>query len=91
MPPRRFGHPEGDFLFSLINAGRLYHLNPDTCQEKTNKKFIRRFNYIEAHSIKARKPLKDMTLGEMDVLWNEAKAQERDEYLLLSVPCHERK
>ena len=69
----------GDFLFSLINAGRLYHLNPDTCLEKTNKKFIRRFNYIEAHSIKAGKPLKDMTLGEMDALWNEAKAQEMDE------------
>lgn len=68
----------GDFLFSLINAGRLYHLNPDTCLEKTNKKFIRRFNYIEAHSIKVGKPLKDMTLGEMDALWNEAKQHEHD-------------
>lgn len=67
----------GDFLFSLINAGRLYKLNPDTCLEKTNKKFISRFNYIEAHSIKLGKPLKDMTLGEMDALWNEAKAQEK--------------
>ena len=67
----------GDFLFSLINAGRLYKLNPDTCLEKTNKKLIRRFNYIEEHSIKVGKPLKDLTLGEMDQLWNEAKEQEK--------------
>ncbi len=67
----------GDFLFSIINAGRLYHLNPDTALELTNQKFIRRFNYIEAHSIKIGKPLKDMTLGEMDELWNEAKALEK--------------
>lgn len=67
----------GDFLFSIINAGRLYHLNPDTALEKTNRKFINRFNYIEAHSIKMGKPLIDMTLGEMDALWNEAKAAER--------------
>lgn len=66
----------GDFLFSLVNAARLYKLNPDTCLEKTNNKFIRRFNYIEAHSIKIGKPLKDMTLGEMDQLWNEAKQLE---------------
>ena len=69
----------GDFLFSIINAGRLYHLNPDTALELTNQKFIRRFNYIEAHSIKIGKPLKDMTLGEMDELWNEAKALEKKE------------
>lgn len=69
----------GDFLFSIINAGRLYHLNPDTALELTNQKFIRRFNYIEVHSIKIGKPLKDMTLGEMDELWNEAKALERKE------------
>lgn len=69
----------GDFLFSVINAGRLYHLNPDTALEKTNRKFISRFNYIEEHSIKIGKPLKDMTLGEMDALWNEAKAKERIE------------
>ena len=63
----------GDFLFSVINAARLYKLNPDNALEKTNRKFIDRFNYIEAHSIKIGKPLKDMTLGEMDALWNEAK------------------
>lgn len=68
----------GDFLFSLINAGRLYHLNPDTALEMTNHKFIRRFNYIEDHSIKIGKPLKDMTLGEMDALWNDAKKTEKD-------------
>lgn len=63
----------GDFLFSVINAARLYKLNPDNALEMTNRKFIDRFNYIEAHSIKIGKPLKDMTLGEMDELWNEAK------------------
>lgn len=68
----------GDFLFSVVNAGRLYHLNPDTALEKTNNKFIRRFNYIEEHSIKIGKPLTEMTLGEMDALWNEAKEKETD-------------
>ncbi|MGM9698569.1 MAG: nucleoside triphosphate pyrophosphohydrolase [Prevotella sp.] len=67
----------GDFLFSVINAGRLYHLNPDTALELTNQKFISRFNYIEEHSIKRGKPLKDMTQGEMDELWNEAKEIEK--------------
>lgn len=66
----------GDFLFSVINAGRLYHLNPDTALEQTNQKFTRRFNYIEQHSIKIGKPLKDMTLEEMDKLWEEAKESE---------------
>ena len=68
----------GDFLFSVINAARLYKLNPDNALEKTNRKFINRFNYIEAHSIKIGKPLKDMTLGEMDALWNEAKKELKD-------------
>ena len=63
----------GDFIFSVINAARLYKLNPDNALEMTNRKFIDRFNYIEAHSIKIGKPLKDMTLEEMDALWNEAK------------------
>lgn len=67
----------GDFLFSVINAARLYHLNPDNALEQTNQKFIRRFNYIEQHSIKAGKPLTEMTLEEMDSLWNEAKQQEQ--------------
>ena len=67
----------GDFLFSVINAARLYKLNPDNALEMTNRKFIDRFNYIEAHSIKLGKPLKDMTLGEMDALWEEAKENEK--------------
>ena len=66
----------GDFIFSVINAARLYHLNPDNALELTNQKFIRRFNYIEQHSLKVGKPLTEMTLEEMDQLWNEAKAQE---------------
>ena len=66
----------GDFLFSVINAARLYKLNPDNALEKTNRKFIKRFNYIEDHSIMIGKPLKDMTLKEMDALWNEAKKNE---------------
>lgn len=66
----------GDFLFSVINAARLYKLNPDNALEMTNQKFIRRFNYVEDHSVKQGKSLKDMTLGEMDKLWDEAKRQE---------------
>ena len=67
----------GDFLFSVINAARLYKLNPDNALEKTNRKFIDRFNYIEAHSIKIGKPLTAMTLEEMDQLWDEAKRNEK--------------
>ena len=69
----------GDFLFSVINAARLYKLNPDNALERTNKKFISRFGYIEQHSIKAGRPLTEMSLEEMDVLWNEAKEQEKKE------------
>ena len=67
----------GDFIFSVINAARLYKLNPDNALEKTNQKFIRRFNYVEDHSLKQGKNLKDMSLEEMDKLWDEAKKQER--------------
>ena len=67
----------GDFLFSLINAGRLYHINPDNAVERTNRKFISRFNYVEQHSIKQGRPLTDMSLEEMDQLWNEAKEIEK--------------
>jgi XTP/dITP diphosphohydrolase len=69
----------GDFLFSVINVSRFYKLNPDNALEHTNQKFIRRFNYIEEHSIKIGKPLTEMTLEEMDALWNEAKEMERNE------------
>ena len=66
----------GDFLFAVINAARLYKLNPDNALEMTNRKFIERFNYIEAHSIKIGKPLTEMTLDEMEALWQEAKRSE---------------
>ena len=68
----------GDFLFAVINAARLYKLNPDNALEMTNRKFIERFNYIEAHSIKIGKPLTEMTLEEMDALWEEAKKVESE-------------
>lgn len=67
----------GDFIFSVINAARLYKLNPDNALEKTNQKFIRRFNYVEDHSLKQGKNLKYMSLEEMDKLWDEAKLQEK--------------
>jgi len=66
----------GDILFALINAARLYKLRPDNALEQTNLKFIRRFNYVEAKAKEQGKELKDMTLAEMDELWNEAKANE---------------
>ncbi|MBR6827689.1 MAG: nucleoside triphosphate pyrophosphohydrolase [Prevotella sp.] len=69
----------GDFLFSVINAARLYKLNPDNALERTNQKFIRRFGYIEQHSIRAGRPLTEMSLDEMDALWNEAKENEKYE------------
>ena len=68
----------GDFLFSVINAARLYKINPDNALEFTNQKFIRRFNYVEQHSIKEGKSLVDMSLSEMDKLWNEAKEYEKE-------------
>jgi len=66
----------GDMFFSLINAARLYKVNPDNALERTNQKFIRRFNYIEQQAKKQNKNLKDMTLAEMDALWNKAKKME---------------
>ena len=67
----------GDLLFSLVNAGRLYKINPDNALERTNQKFIRRFGYVEQKAKEMGKELKDLTLGEMDAFWNEAKEQER--------------
>lgn len=66
----------GDFIFSLVNAARLYHINPDNALELTNQKFISRFNYIEQKAKEKGIQLVDMTLGEMDALWNEAKKNE---------------
>ena len=71
----------GDFLFSVINAARLYKLNPDNALEKTNQKFIRRFNYVEDHTMKQGKSLKDTTLEEMDKLWDEAKKLEKNQQI----------
>ncbi|EJX05380.1 nucleoside triphosphate pyrophosphohydrolase [gut metagenome] len=65
----------GDLFFSLINAARLYKINPDNALERTNQKFIRRFNYLEEHSLQKGRSLKEMTLEEMDQLWNEAKSK----------------
>lgn len=67
----------GDLIFSIVNAARLYGVHPDTALEKTNRKFIYRFNYVESEAKKAGKNLNDMTLGEMDALWNEAKKNEK--------------
>ena len=67
----------GDLLFSLINAARIYKIRPDSALEQTNIKFIRRFNYIETRAKELGRELKDMSLSEMDALWNEAKAQEQ--------------
>jgi len=66
----------GDLLFSIINAGRLYKINPENALEKTNQKFIRRFNYVENQILESGKTLKDTSLQEMDKLWNDAKKQE---------------
>lgn len=67
----------GDLLFSMINAARLYKINPENALEKCNQKFIRRFNHVEAQAMKQGRELKDLTLEEMDRYWNEAKAMER--------------
>lgn len=67
----------GDLFFSLINAARLYKINPDTALERTNQKFIRRFNYLEEKTIQHGRSLKEMTLAEMDEIWNEAKEKEK--------------
>ena len=63
----------GDVMFSLINAARLYKINPDNALEKTNQKFIKRFNYVEQKLKKAGKTFQETTLEEMDKYWNEAK------------------
>lgn len=63
----------GDLLFALVNAARLYGVDPENALEKTNRKFIRRFNYIESKAHEMGKPIKELTLEEMDTLWEEAK------------------
>lgn len=68
----------GDVLFSMINAARLFKINPDNALEHTNQKFIRRFNYLEQKTLKQGRKLSDMTLAEMDEIWDEAKRLERE-------------
>jgi XTP/dITP diphosphohydrolase len=63
----------GDVLFSMINYARFLNINPEDALERTNKKFIKRFQYLEGKAAELGKPLADMTLAEMDVFWNEAK------------------
>ena len=65
----------GDLFFALVNAARLYNIRPDNALEKTNAKFIRRFNYIEQQAKEKGLSLKEMTLNEMEELWKEAKHQ----------------
>ena len=66
----------GDFLFSIVNASRLYKLNPDTALETTCNKFRKRFTYVEMEARKSGRDIKDLTLAEMDALWDEAKKSE---------------
>jgi len=66
----------GDLFFALVNVARLYKVNPDNALERTNQKFRRRFDYLEAHTLRCGRQLKDLTLEEMDALWDEAKKQE---------------
>lgn len=68
----------GDLMFSLINAARLYKINPDNALERTNQKFISRFNYLEEKTLKQGKALKSITLEEMDKIWDEAKQLEKE-------------
>jgi XTP/dITP diphosphohydrolase len=63
----------GDVLFSLVNYARFIDINPETALERTNKKFIKRFQYLESKASEMNKKLSDMTLAEMDVFWEEAK------------------
>ncbi|MFO8146147.1 MAG: MazG nucleotide pyrophosphohydrolase domain-containing protein, partial [Gillisia sp.] len=63
----------GDVLFSMINYARFLNINPENALERTNKKFIKRFQYLEGKAKEKNKPLSEMTLAEMDVFWNEAK------------------
>lgn len=73
MDQEKMENEFGDLFFSLINAARLYHINPDNALEKSNKKFRYRFNYLESKTISLGKSLKEMSLDEMNEIWDEAK------------------
>ena len=66
----------GDLMFSIVNAARLYNVNPDNALERTNRKFIKRFNYLEEEAKQNGRNLKDMTLAEMEEIWQEAKKED---------------
>jgi XTP/dITP diphosphohydrolase len=66
----------GDLIFAMVNAARLYDIDPETALEHTNKKFIRRFTHLEQHTIRQGRPLTQMTLDEMNEIWEEAKKLE---------------
>ncbi len=78
MDPKKQEEEFGDLLFSLINAARLYKINPDNALESTNAKFIRRFNYLEEKTIKKGIDLKSMSLDDMGAIWDEAKQLEKE-------------
>jgi len=63
----------GDVIFSMVNYARFLNINPENALERTNKKFSKRFQYLESKAKRMNKPLRDMTLAEMDVFWEEAK------------------
>ena len=73
MDKSRMENEFGDLFFSLVNAARLYGIDPETALERTNRKFISRFNYLENQTLKKGRSLKDMTLDEMNVIWEQAK------------------
>ena len=64
----------GDLLFSIVNAARLYDIEPETALERTNRKFIKRFKYLEAKALESGRSLKEMSLQEMEAIWQEAKS-----------------
>jgi MazG family protein len=67
----------GDLFFAMVNAARLYGIDPEAALERTNLKFIQRFNYLESQTLTKGKTLKDMTLAEMDLIWEEAKKKDK--------------
>lgn len=68
----------GDFLFSMVNVARLFNIDPETALERTNRKFTKRFNYLESKTIKQGQSLKEMTLDQMNVIWEEAKQFDKE-------------
>ena len=77
IKPHKIEEEFGDVLFALVNYARFVHVDPEHALEKTNKKFIRRFQHIESMALQTGKSLHDMTLEEMDQLWNKAKEEEQ--------------